>query len=80
MCQVLLSTCAHSWVLSHFSRVHLIATLWTVMRQAPLPMGLSRQEYWSGLPFPSPAEHLLYAKYQGHRAKTEMHFTEHIFW
>ena len=29
------------------------ATPWTVARQAPLPMGFSRQEYWSGLPFPS---------------------------
>ena len=28
-------------------------TLWTVTRQAPLSMGFSRQEYWSGLPFPS---------------------------
>ena len=31
-------------------------TLWTVARQAPLSMGFSRQEYWSGLPFPSPAD------------------------
>ena len=29
-------------------------TPWTVARQAPLSMGFSRQEYWSGLPFPSP--------------------------
>ena len=29
-------------------------TLWTVARQAPLSVGFSRQEYWSGLPFPSP--------------------------
>ena len=29
-------------------------TLWTVARQFPLSMGFSRQEYWSGLPFPSP--------------------------
>ena len=28
-------------------------TLWTVARQAPLSLGFSRQEYWSGLPFPS---------------------------
>ena len=32
----------------------LFATSWTVAHQAPLSMGLSRQEYWSGLPFPSP--------------------------
>ena len=36
------------------SRVQLFATSWTVARQAPLSMGFSRQEYWSGLPFPSP--------------------------
>ena len=34
--------------------VQLFATLWTVAYQAPLSMGFSRQEYWSGLPFPSP--------------------------
>ena len=36
------------------SRVWLFATPWTVAYHAPLSMGLSRQEYWSGLPFPSP--------------------------
>ena len=35
------------------SRVRLFATPWTVARQAPLSMGFSRQEHWSGLPFPS---------------------------
>ena len=39
-------------VISHFSRVQLFATLWTIACQAPLSMGLSRQEYWSGLPCP----------------------------
>ena len=34
--------------------VRLFATLWTVARQAPLFMGFSRQEYWSGLPCPPP--------------------------
>ena len=33
-------------------RVQLFATPWTAVRQAPLSMGFSRQEYWSGLPFP----------------------------
>ena len=33
--------------------VRLCETLWTVALQAPLSMGFSRQEYWSGLPFPS---------------------------
>ena len=43
-------------VLSHISRVQLFVTLWTVAYQAPLSMGFSRQEYWSGLPFPSPGD------------------------
>ena len=38
------------------SRVRLFVTLWTVARQAPLSMGFSRQEYWSGLSFPSPGD------------------------
>ena len=38
------------------SHVQLLATPWTVAHQAPLSMGLSRQEYWSGLPFPSPGD------------------------
>ena len=33
-----------------------LATPWTVAGQAPLSMGFSRQEYWSGLPFPSPRD------------------------
>ena len=38
------------------SRVRLFATPWTVSHQAPPSMGFSRQEYWSGLPFPSPGD------------------------
>ena len=38
------------------SRVRLFATPWTVAHQAPLSMGFSKQEYWSGLPFPSPGD------------------------
>ena len=38
------------------SRVRLFATPWTVAHQAPLSMGFSRQEYWSGLPLPSPGD------------------------
>jgi len=38
------------------SRVRLFATPWTVAYQAPLSMGFSRQECWSGLPFPSPGD------------------------
>ena len=36
------------------SRVRLFVTLWTVTHQAPPSIGFSRQEYWSGVPFPSP--------------------------
>ena len=43
-------------MLSSFSRVQLFATLWTVALQAPLSVGLSRQKYWSGLPFPPPGD------------------------
>ena len=38
------------------SRVQLLATPWTIAHQAPLSIGFSRQEYWSGLPFPSPGD------------------------
>ena len=38
------------------SHVRLCATPWTVARQAPPSMGFSRQEYWSGLPFPPPGD------------------------
>ena len=38
------------------SRVCPCATPWTVVRQAPLSMGFSRKECWSGLPFPSPGD------------------------
>ena len=43
-------------LLSRFSRVQLFVTLCTVARQALLSMEFSRQEYWSGLPFPSPGD------------------------
>ena len=43
-----------SCVPSCISRVCLFATLWTVARQAPLSMGFSRPEHWSGLPCPPP--------------------------
>ena len=43
----------HGCMLSH---VQLIATQWTVACQSPLPVGFSRQEYGSGLPFPSPGD------------------------
>ena len=45
----------HTWItcmLSHFSHIWLFVTPWTIAHQAPLSMGFSRQEYWSGLPCP----------------------------
>ena len=41
---------------SRFSPVQLCVTPWTAARQAPLSMGFSRQEYWSGLPCPAPGD------------------------
>ena len=41
---------------SLLSHVRLLATPWTVAHQASLSMEFSRQEYWSGLPFPSPGD------------------------
>ena len=48
------------WLSTHevklFSRVQLFVIPWTIAYQAPLSLGFSRQEYWSGLPFPSPGD------------------------
>ena len=45
-----------AYMLSHFSRVWLCGTLWTVSHQVPLSMEFSREEYCSGLPCPSPVD------------------------
>ena len=47
---------------SHFSHVQHFVTLWPIACQLPLSMGFSRQEYWSGLPFPSPPKFTLLAE------------------
>ena len=44
------------------SRVRLLVTPWTAAYQAPPSMGFSRQEYWSGLPLPSPRRVLMEKK------------------
>ena len=44
------------YMVSLFSHVQLCATLWTIAWQAPLSMGFSRQEYWSGLPCHLPGD------------------------
>ena len=51
-----IAACVCACVLSHFSRARLLSILWTVVYQAPLSMGFSRQEYWSGLLFPNPGD------------------------
>ena len=51
---VVCSQCRLLLLLSRFSRVRLCATLEMAARQAPPSLGFSRQEHWSGLPFPSP--------------------------
>ena len=50
MCVCIKCMCVHTCLLSH---VQLFVTLWAVAFQAPLPMGFSRQESWSGLSFSS---------------------------
>ena len=46
----------YACMLSHFNRVWLCATLWTVALQDPLFMGFSRQDHWSGLPYSPPGD------------------------
>ena len=72
------------------SHVWLLLTPWTVACQAPLSMGFSRQEYWSGLPFPSPQYSILMHIYMEFRKmvmitlyvrqqkETQMYWT--VFW
>ena len=43
-------------VVKLLSHVRFFVTPWTIICQAPPPMGFSKQEYWSGLPFPSPGD------------------------
>ena len=51
-----------TWKVKSLSHVQLSATPWTVAHQAPPSMEFSRQEYWSGLPFPSPMHACMHAK------------------
>ena len=77
------------------SLVQLLATPWTAAYQPPPSMGFSRQEYWSGLPLPSPSQHLysfvncvfcfiyLYGRHLIHlcalRSNTKLEFNEVLF-
>ena len=65
--------CMHACKISRFSRVRLCAILWTAAHQAPLSTGFSRQEYWSGLPFPSPKPCLPI-----HNFTSDPSFTQHL--
>ena len=49
-------SCMHACILSSFICVQLCVTLWTITHQAPLSMGFSRKEYWSGLPCCPPGD------------------------
>ena len=59
LCSMTVNNCIlsmHVCMLSCFSRVQVFAIQWTAAHQAPLSMGLSKQEYWSGLPCPPPGD------------------------
>ena len=56
MSSSLLQTYWHKVVHAHVLSLQLCPTLWTVARQAPLSREFSRQEYWNGLPCPTPGD------------------------
>ena len=73
---------AWKWKGKSLSRVRLLATPWTAAHQAPLSMWFSRQQYWSGVPLPSPKLLLHLYFYGGGQLKISCHFSEpprHIF-
>ena len=51
---MILPNCESEVKVKSLSCVQLFETPWTAAHQVPLPMGFSRQEYWSGLPLPTP--------------------------
>ena len=57
-CHFLLQSWKWKVKVKSLSRVRLLATPWTAAYQAPPSMGFSRQEYWSGVPLPSPLPYL----------------------
>ena len=62
------------------SRVWLLATPWTAAYQAPPSMGFSRQEYWSGLPLPSPMLQSMGSQRVGHDLVTEQQQQQFFWW
>ena len=84
--------CVHGWVgavvprasktfssLQSLSHVRLFVTSWTAAYQAPRSMGFFRQEYWSGVPLPSPASILSPIKWDGLRAFCDWKFAHFSF-
>ena len=78
-------------LLSCFSRVRLCATPQTAAHQAPLSLGFSRQEYWSGLPFPFPMHACMLSCFShvrlcvalwtaAHQALLSMGFSRQEYW
>ena len=78
-------------LLSRFSRVQLCVTSWTAAHQAPLSLGFSRQEYWSGLPFPSPMHACMLSRFsrvrlcailwtEAHEASLSTGFSKQEYW
>ena len=78
-------------LLSHFSRVRLCATPWMAAHQAPLSLGFSRQEHWSGLPFPSPRNACMLSRFSrvrlcatlwtaAHQAPLSVGFSRQEYW
>ena len=61
------------------SRVRLLATPWTVARQAPPSMGFSRQEYWSGMPLPSLITHTAEIQKNKTKQKTIREYYEQLY-
>ena len=67
-------------LLSCFSRVQLSENPWTAAYQAPLSMGFSRQEYWSGLPLPSPILLFAILRTIALQASLSMEFSRQEYW
>ena len=78
-------------LLSRFSHVWLCATPETAAHQAPLSLGISRQKYWSGLPFPSPMHVWMLSRFScvrfcetpwtaAHQAPPSTEFSRQVYW
>ena len=61
------------------SCVRLLVTPWTVAHQAPPPMGFSRQEYWSGVPLPSPVKWASNSYFAGWYSQSRELMCGHVF-